>query len=299
MKATSQWSHPRTASGFSLSLRRRSGERGGLRENGPPLPHPLLPQREERESAKLGSGAVPGCAQQNALLPAELTRLRFNPKPLRFHTHRTPLQTWVNPAQTSRDSPQTLPDAIQTQRERFQTTWEHPQMIRENVQTIPDGVQMMQESAQMIPACSQTMRETPQMRWETLQTIRAGLQTMRESSQMKWESLQMMRENSQPFTFSSPRAPDALKQGRPVPIRNRAVCHRNPVGGANVLVSRELPDSPLRIRWGEGSRRPDKVRARRNGHPHGGRSPQQHRLRGLAHLVSPHRFLASRLILKG
>ena len=255
---------------------------------------PALSSRNGRRGSppSLVRGQCPDAPNKMRCFRAELTRLRFNPKPLRFHTHRTPLQTWVNPVQTSRDSSQTLPDAIQTQRERSQTTWEHPQMTRENVQTMRDGVQMMQESAQMIPACSQTMRETPQMRWETLQTIRASLQ-------MKWESLQMMRENSQPFTFSPPRAPDVLKQGRPVPIRDRAVCHRNPVGRANVLVSRELPDSPLRIGWGEGGRRPDEVRARRNGHPHGGRSPQQHRLRGLAHLVSPHRFLASRLILKG
>ena len=118
---------------------------------------------------------------------AELTRLRFNPKPLRFHTHRTPLQTWVNLAQTSRDSPQTLPNASQTQTHRPQTIWDRPQMI---------------------PACSQTIRE----------------------------SVQMMRESPQPFMFSPPRVPDVLKQGSPVPKRDRAGCHRNPAGRANVLV---------------------------------------------------------------
>lgn len=141
---------------------------------------------------------------------AELNRLRFNPKPLRFHMHRTPLQTWVNLVQTSRDNPQTLPDAIQTQPDISQTTWEHPQMIRENVQTMPDGVQtiretvqLMREIAQMIPACSQTMRETPQMNPASSQMIRETRQTMRESSHH--------------ITFSPPRVPDVLKQGSPVP----------------------------------------------------------------------------------
>ncbi len=153
---------------------------------------------------------------------AELTRLRFNPKPLRFQTHRTPLQTWVKPPHPSRDSPQPLPNASQTQRERSQTTWEHPQMIRETVQ-------LMREIAQMIPACSQLMRETlrmnpasSQMNWETRQTMRKSSQTIRESSHH--------------ITFSPPRVPDVLKQGRRVPKQDRAGCHRNPAGRANVLV---------------------------------------------------------------
>jgi hypothetical protein len=121
----------------------------------------------------------------------------------------------------------------QMMRDIFQTMTDVVQTIRANAQTI-------RESAQMIPACSQTMRETLQMNPASSQMNRETLQKMRESSQMNRESLQMIRENPQPFTFSPPRAPDALKQGSPVPKRDRAGCHRNPGGGAFAAATPKL-----------------------------------------------------------